>query len=66
VHNSVEYRYRCIEAFYDAGAVWNAGERTSVHHSVGGGVRFGDLALLLAFPMKGGRIEPTFIAGLNL
>ena len=65
-HNSVEYRYRCVEAFYDVGAIWNAGERTSVHHSIGGGVRLGDLALLVAFPMRNGRIEPTFIAGLNL
>jgi len=66
VHNSVEYRYRFVEAFYDAGAIWNAGERAPVHHSVGGGVRLGDLALLVAFPMRNGRPEPTFIAGLNL
>ncbi len=66
VHNSVEYRYRFVEAFYDTGAVWNAGDRTTVHHSVGGGVRLGDLALLVAFPMRNGRPEPVFIAGLNL
>ncbi len=66
VHNSVEYRYRFVETFYDAGAVWNAGDRAAVHHSVGGGVRIGDLALLLAFPLRNGHPEPTFIAGLNL
>jgi hypothetical protein len=66
VHNSVEYRYRFVEAFYDTGAVWNAGDRAAVHHSLGGGVRLGDLALLVAFPMRNGRPEPVFIAGLNL
>ncbi len=66
VHNSVEYRYRFIEAFYDTGAVWNSGERVVVRHSVGGGVRLGDLALLLAFPLRNGHPEPVFIAGLNL
>jgi len=66
VHNSVEYRYRFVEAFYDTGAVWNAGEHAPIHHSLGGGVRLGDLALLVAFPMRNGRPEPVFIAGLNL
>ena len=66
VHNSVEYRYRFLEAFYDTGAVWNSGERATMHHSLGGGVRLGDLALLVAFPMRHGRPEPVFIAGLNL
>jgi hypothetical protein len=66
IHNSLEYRYRYVEAFYDTGAIWNAGERATVHHSVGGGVRLGDLALLVAFPMRNGRPEPVFIAGLNL
>jgi hemolysin activation/secretion protein len=66
VHNSVEYRYRFLEAFYDTGAVWNAGDRATVHHSCGGGVRLGDLALLLAFPLRNGHVEPVFIAGLNL
>ncbi|HEY1206356.1 MAG: BamA/TamA family outer membrane protein [Bryobacteraceae bacterium] len=66
VHNSLEYRYRFVEAFYDAGAVWDAGERAVLRHSAGGGVRLGDLALLLAFPIRNGRPEPVFIAGLNL
>lgn len=66
VHNSLEYRYRFVEAFYDTGAIWNAGHGAAVHHSIGGGVRLGDLALLVAFPIRNGRPEPTFIAGLNL
>lgn len=66
VHNSVEYRYRSFEAFYDTGAIWNSGQHAAERHSVGAGFHFGDLALMLAFPLRNGRIEPMFIAGLNL
>lgn len=66
VCNSVEYRYRAFKVFYDAGAVWNGGQQATVRHSVGGGVHFGELALLVAFPLRNGRVEPMFIAGLNL
>ena len=65
-HNSVEYRYRAFQIFYDAGAVWTRGQDASLKHSVGAGVHFGDFALLLAFPIRNGRVEPVLIAGLNL
>jgi hypothetical protein len=65
-HGSIEYRHRFVEVFYDAGAVWSAGEHAILRHSAGGGVRFGDLALLVAFPLRNGHPEPVFIAGLNL
>ena len=65
-HNSVEYRYRAFQVFYDAGAVWTRGQDASLKHSVGAGVHFGDFALLLAFPIRNGRVEPVLIAGLNL
>lgn len=66
VHNSVEYRYRAFAVFYDAGAVWLTGRDSSPKHSAGAGVHIGDLAFLIAFPIRGGRVEPVFIAGLNL
>lgn len=66
VHNSLEYHYHCLELFYDAGAVWNAGQTAIARQSAGSGLRFGDLALLVAFPFRNGRAEPVFIAGLNL
>lgn len=65
-HNSVEYRYRAFQIFYDAGAVWTRGQDATLRHSAGAGVRLGDLALLVAFPIRNGRVEPVFIAGLNL
>lgn len=66
VHNSTEYRYRSFELFYDTGAVWNSGQRATARHSAGAGVHLGDLAFLVAFPIRNGRAEPVFIAGLNL
>ncbi|MGE5644980.1 MAG: BamA/TamA family outer membrane protein [Acidobacteriota bacterium] len=66
VHNSLEYRYRAFEVFYDAGSVWNPGQAVVARHSTGAGLHLGDLALLIAFPLRSGRVEPVFIAGLNL
>jgi Omp85 superfamily domain len=65
-HNSVEYRYRAFQIFYDAGAVWTRGQNPALKHSAGAGVHIGDLALLVAFPIRNGRVDPVFIAGLNL
>jgi hypothetical protein len=65
-HNSVEYRYRAFRVFYDAGAVWTRGQDATLRCSAGAGVHLGDLALLVAFPIRNGRVEPVFIAGLNL
>ncbi len=66
LYDSIEYRYRAFKVFYDAGAVWTSGREATVRHSVGAGVHYGELALLVAFPLRNGRVEPVFIAGLNL
>jgi hypothetical protein len=65
-YNSAAYRYRAFEVFYDAGAVWTGGQPATVRHSAGAGVHIGDLALLVAFPIRNGRMDVVFMAGLNL
>jgi hypothetical protein len=65
-HNSVEYRYRWLRMFYDAGGLWNQGQEVSAKHSAGLGVQIGSFAMLVAFPIKSGRAEPVFMTGLNL
>jgi outer membrane translocation and assembly module TamA len=65
VHNSFEYRYGALQAFYDSGAVWDRGSRTVVRHSVGFGLRQGQFLVAIAFPVREGHLEPIFIAGLN-
>jgi hypothetical protein len=65
VHNSVEYRYGILEVFYDTGSVWDAGQPTTPRHGLGVGLRQGSFALALAFPVRSGRVEPTFMMGMN-
>lgn len=65
VHNSLEYRYRLLDVFYDSGAVWDRGQTAVLRHSVGVGVRQNGLYAALAFPIKEGHIEPVFMVGMN-
>ncbi|HWC97550.1 MAG TPA: BamA/TamA family outer membrane protein [Candidatus Sulfopaludibacter sp.] len=64
VYNSVDYRYGPFQAFYDTGAVWDEGQATTARHSVGVGLRASILSLAVAFPIRGGHIEPVFMMGL--
>ena len=65
VHNTVDYRYRLLEVFWDTGAIWNKNETAITRHSLGGGIRDGAFFLAVAFPVRSGRVEPIFILGMN-
>jgi hypothetical protein len=66
VHNSVDYRYGCFEAFYDAGAIWDSGVESAVaRQGVGVGLRQGWLSVAVAFPVRHGRADPIFMMGMN-
>ncbi len=72
VHGSVTYGYRIMRVFYDAGAVWNRGQSPDPKHSVGIGIssglglfQKGAFLLAVAFPIRQGRADPVFIAGMN-
>jgi hypothetical protein len=65
VHNSVDYRYRVFEAFYDAGAIWDSGQAATLRHGIGVGLRDGAFAMAVAFPIRGGRADPIFMMGMN-
>jgi hypothetical protein len=64
VYNSVDYRYGPFQAFYDTGAVWDEGQTATARHSVGVGLRASILSLAIAFPVRGGHVEPVFMVGL--
>lgn len=64
-HNSLEYRYRVLKVFYDTGAVWNRAKSAGVKHSAGIGLWHHGFLIALAFPIKDGRAEPVFMAGLS-
>lgn len=64
VYNSVDYRYGPFQAFYDTGAIWDEGQPVTARHSVGVGLRASILSLAVAFPVRGGHVEPMFMLGL--
>ena len=66
VHGSVDYRYRLFQAFYDTGALAEAGGSMSeVKHSVGAGLRKDNMQIAVAFPLRGVRMDPVFLIGVN-
>ena len=69
VHNEVSYSYRVgegsIEAFYDSGALWQSDRAAQLRHSLGAGYRRGVFVATLAFPLRDGRVQPVFMAGMN-
>jgi outer membrane protein assembly factor BamA len=65
VSNSVEYRYRAFQAFFDSGAIWDGGEAVVLRNSVGIGVREGPFSVAVAFPLKDGRTDPVFMVSMN-
>jgi hypothetical protein len=64
-HGSVEYRYRVFEVFFDTGAVWDRGQDRRARNSAGAGLRKDGFSLAVAFPLKDGRVDPVFMAGMN-
>lgn len=67
-HNTLEYRHKVdggtqLIAFYDVGAVWNHGSAAEAKHAVGFGLRTWRFQTALAFPVRSGRVEPVFMAG---
>ena len=72
VHGSVTYGYHIMRVFYDTGAVWDQGRSPEAKHSTGIGIssglgifQKGAFLLAVAFPIRQGRADPVFIAGMN-
>ncbi len=68
MHASVDYSYRWLRVFYDAGAIWDAHTAVDPKQSAGAGIgRAGKDGFLVAaaFPLRAGHIEPMFIVGFN-
>jgi|GEM_PF-843932 len=69
IHNELVYGYRIgegtVEVLYDTGSLWQAGGQSIFRHSAGVGYKQGIFVLTTAFPIRNGRIEPVFMAGMN-
>jgi hypothetical protein len=64
LYNSVEYHYGPFQAFYDAGAIWDASQPIVARHSVGIGLRESVFSLAVAIPVRAGHVEPIFMMGI--
>jgi hypothetical protein len=67
VHGSVDYRWRLLQVFYDTGAISevNSASMSEVKHSLGCGLRKDNIQLAVAFPLRGARMDPVFLVGVN-
>jgi hypothetical protein len=65
MHNSIDYRYRFADVFYDAGSLWSHGKPPALRHSVGIGAKVSIFSLAVALPVRSGRVEPVFLVGMN-
>jgi outer membrane protein assembly factor BamA len=63
-HGSLRYGYHGFGVFYDTGALWSESHSGETKHSLGVGYGKKDgFFLALAFPVKSGRAQPVFMAG---
>jgi outer membrane protein assembly factor BamA len=65
IHGSVDYRYRVLQVFYDAGAIWDRAQDRDAKQSAGVGFKKEAFQLAVAFPFRTGRVDPIFYAGLS-
>jgi hypothetical protein len=69
VYGSVQYRYRWIGTFYDAGSVWDRNENVKGRHAVGVILAFGALRegpfIAIGFPLRNGSLTPMFTMGMD-
>ena len=65
VHGSIDYAFHWLQVFYDTGAIWDTAQEREQKQSLGAGFKENGFQLAVAFPIRSGRIEPIFYAGLN-
>ena len=65
LHGSIDYGFRIFQIFYDTGAIWDAPQEREQKQSVGVGFKKENFQLAVAFPMRAGRADPIFYAGMN-
>ncbi|HUA85676.1 MAG TPA: BamA/TamA family outer membrane protein [Bryobacteraceae bacterium] len=65
VYGSVGYQYSVVQAFYDTGAIWDVNSQLRQRQSVGVGFKKECFQLAVAFPVRSGRMDPIFYAGMS-
>lgn len=65
VAGSIDYGFHWLQVFYDTGAIWDTPQEREQRQSVGTGFKAEGFQVAVAFPLRSGRVEPVFYAGLN-
>jgi hypothetical protein len=65
IHGSIDYGYRFVQVFYDTGAVWDRAQEREPKQSAGVGFKKEYFQLAVAFPLRAGRTDPIFYAGMK-
>lgn len=64
-HLSLDGRYHLLRLVYDTGTLWDEQRPKVVRHSAGIGLVINGITAMVAFPLRGGAVEPVFLAGIN-
>jgi hypothetical protein len=62
-HTSVEYRYRAVMTFLDAGSVWDTGTNQRLRFAAGAGFTPGPVFFILGFPLNTDEFRAVFTMG---
>jgi len=65
IHGSIDYGYRFLQVFYDTGAIWDRVQDREMKQSAGVGFKKEYFQLAVAFPLRAGRADPIFYAGMK-
>jgi len=65
VYQTVEYRYRHIAVFFDAGSVWDENTASTIRYSTGFGVHSDGGFVTVGFPLNAGGTGATFMMGVR-
>jgi hypothetical protein len=64
-HESIEYRFRGLAMFLDAGSVWEPGMQKKVRVSTGFGVHTNNAFLMWGIPINADKVSSTFMLGVR-
>jgi outer membrane protein assembly factor BamA len=64
-HTSLEYRYRPLAFFLDAGSVWEAGTDPRVRVATGLGIHAGPFFMTVGFPLNTDEVRAMFTTGIR-
>ena len=66
IYSSVEYRYRGLTLFFDAGSVWDTADQRRFRVSTGFGLHAGPAFVVVGFPLNTDHVTAITALGLRV